>query len=66
MSENNNEEIPTTDESEVDEPDEETLEPYLDLELQDGIGYHDVEATEMDTERPDLSSDDEPNVAEEI
>jgi hypothetical protein len=35
------------------EPDADTSSPYEGLEVQDGIGYHDQDATELDTLDPD-------------
>lgn len=61
MSEND---IPVTDESEVDEPTEETVDPDVGRDLQDGVGFHDEEATEMDTESPDIATEEEPTVEE--
>lgn len=60
----NEQDIPVTDESEVDEPTEETVDPDFDRALRDGVGFHDANATEMDTESPDLDTEDEPTVEE--
>lgn len=57
-------EVPVTDESEVDDPTDETVDPDFGRDLKDGVGFHDEEAVSTDKEPPDLESEEEPIVDE--
>lgn len=57
MTEQPDEQIPETFEDEVEEPQDGS--PYDELEVVDGVGYHDNEAEVLDTFPPDYQDGDE-------